>query len=132
MSRTAYHRAYYYANVERRRASARAARRKAREWQAVIRIVCEAVTDARNDKPPVTGVDAAGGLPLRFKCEVSVDEILTDCSSHVNHPSTPTCSGTLVGETTHRVTLNLDRGSQPLGARRQSGSANGNGATREK
>ena len=88
--------------------------------------------EARNDKPPVTGVDAAGGLPLRFKCELGVDEILTDCSSHVNHPSTPTCSGTLVGETTHRVTLNLDRGSQPLGARRQSGSANGNGATREK
>ena len=132
MSRTAYHRAYYYANVERRRASARAARRKARERQAVIRIVSEAVTEARNDKPPVTGVDAAGGLPLRFKCEVSVDEILTDCSSPVNHPTTPNYSGTLVGETTHRVTLNLDRGSQPLGARRQSGSANGNGATREK
>ena len=89
MSRTAYHRAYYYANVERRRASARAARRKAREWQAVIRIVCEAVTDARNDKAHqafMVGLDAAGGLPLRFKCEVSVDEILTDCSSHVNHP----------------------------------------------
>ena len=132
MSRTAYHRAYYYAHLNRRRASARASRRRAREVQAIIKIVCEAVTDARNDKPPVTGVDAAGGLPLRFKCEVSVDEILTDCSSHVNHPSTPTCSGTLVGETTHRVTLNLDRGSQPLGARRQSGSANGNGATREK
>ena len=87
-------------------------------------------TDARNDKAHqafMVGLDAAGGLPLRFKCEVSVDEILTDCSSPVNHPSTPTCSGTLVGETTHRVTLNLDRGSQPLGARRQSGSANGNG-----
>ena len=125
MSRTDYHRAYYWARLDARRASARASRRKAREWQAVIRIVCEAVTDARNDKPPIKGVDAAGGLPLRFKCEVSVDEILTDCSSHVNHPSTPTCSGTLVGETTHRVTLNLDRGSQPLGARRQSGSANG-------
>ena len=135
MNRTAYHRAYYYANVERRRAAARAARRKAREWKAVIRIVCEAVTDARNDKAHqafMVGLDAAGGLPLRFKCELGVDEILTDCSSHVNHPSTPTCSGTLDGETTHRVTLNLDRGSQPLGARRQSGSANGNGATREK
>ena len=125
MSRTAYHRAYYYANVERRRASARAARRKSREWQAVIRIVCEAVTDARNDKPPIKGVDAAGGLPLRFKCELGVDEILTDCSSHVNHPSTPTCSGTLVGETTRRVTSNLHRGSQPVGTRRTSGSVNG-------
>ena len=92
-------------------------------------------TEARNDKAHqafMVGLDAAGGLPLRFKCELGVDEILTDCSSPVNHPSTPTCSGTLVGETTHRVTLNLDRGSQPLGARRQSGSANGNGATREK
>ena len=128
MNRTAYHRAYYWARLDARRASARASRRKAREWQAVIRIVCEAVTDARNDKAHqafMVGLDAAGGLPLRFKCEMSVDEILTDCSSHVNHPSTPTCSGTLVGETTHRVTLNLDRGSQPLGARRQSGSANG-------
>ena len=125
MSRTDYHRAYYWARLDARRASARASRRKAREWQAVIRIVCEAVTEARNDKPPIKGVDAAGGLPLRFKCEVSVDEILTDCSSHVNHPSTPTCSGTLVGETTRRVTSNLHRGSQPVGARRQSGSANG-------
>ena len=81
--------------------------------------------EARNDKPPIKGVDAAGGLPLRFKCEVSVDEILTDCSSHVNHPSTPTCSGTLVGETTRRVTSNLHRGSQPVGTRRKSGSVNG-------
>ena len=72
----------------------------------------------KNDKPPVTGVDAAGGLPIRYKCELGVDEILTDCSSHVNHPSTPNCSGTLVGETTRRVTLNLHRGSQPVGARR--------------
>lgn len=75
-------------------------------------------TAPRNDKPPVTGVDAAGGLPIRYKCELGVDEILTDCSSHVNHPSTPNCSGTLVGETTRRVTLNLHRGSQPVGARR--------------
>ena len=56
MSRAASHRAYYYANVERRRASARAARRKAREWQAVIRIVCEAVTEARNENPPDGGL----------------------------------------------------------------------------
>lgn len=118
MSRTAYHRAYYYANVERRRASARAARRKAREWQAVIRIVCEAVTDARNDKPPVTGVDAAGEMALRYRCELSVEGSLKDCSSPVNHPTTPIYSGTLDGETTRRVTLNLHRGSQPVGARR--------------
>jgi hypothetical protein len=117
MSRTAYHRAYYYANVERRRASARAARLKAREWQAVIRIVCEAVTDARNENPPNGGLTLPGDgitLDLRFQRDGS----LTGCSSSVNHPTTPNYSGILVGETTHRVTLNLDRGSQPLGARR--------------
>ena len=118
MNRTAYHRAYYYANVDRRRASARAARRKAREWQAVIRIVSDAVTDARNDKPPIKGVDAVGWLPIRLGCRVSVEGSLTDCSSSVNHPTTPNYSGTLVGETTRRVTLNLHRGSQPVGARR--------------
>ena len=75
-------------------------------------------TDARNDKPPVTGVDAAGEMALRFRCELSVEGSLKDCSSSVNHPTTPNCSGTLVGETTRRVTLNLHRGSQPVGARR--------------
>ena len=117
MSRTAYHRAYYYANVERRRASARAARRKAREWQAVIRIVCEAVIEARNENPPNGGLTLPGDgitLDLRFQRDGS----LKDCSSPVNHPTTPNCSGTLVGETTRRVTLNLHRGSQPVGARR--------------
>ena len=121
MSRTAYHRAYYYANIDRRRASARAARRKAREWQVVIRIVSEAVTEARNDKAHqafMVGLDAVGWLPIRLLCEVSVEGSLTDCSSPVNHPTTPIYSGTLVGATTRRVTLNLHRGSQPVGARR--------------
>ena len=78
-------------------------------------------TDARNDKAHqafMVGLDAAGGLPLRLLCEVSVEGSLTDCSSSVNHPTTPTYSGTLVGETTRRVTLNLHRGGQPVGARR--------------
>ena len=117
MSRTAYHRAYYYANVERRRASARAARRKAREWQAVIRIVCEAVIEARNENPPNGGLTLPGDgitLDLRFQRDGS----LKDCSSPVNHPTTPNYSGTLDGETTRRVTLNLHRGGQPVGARR--------------
>ena len=60
MSRTAYHRAYYWARIDARRASARASRRKAREWQAVIRIICEAVTEARNDKPPFGGLTGRG------------------------------------------------------------------------
>ena len=126
MTRTAYHRAYYWANVERRRASARAARRKAREWRAVARIVSEAVTEARNGKPPGGGgLTRPGGWPYAEFCRFSAERSLTDCSSHVNHPTAPNYSGILVGATTRRVTLNLHRGGQPVGARRQSGSANG-------
>jgi hypothetical protein len=124
VSRTAYHRAYYYANVERRRASARAARRKAREWQAVIRIVSEAVTEARNENPPLGGLTRLVGS-LTLKLRFQRDGSLTGCSSLVNHPTTPKHSGMLVGETTRSITLNLHRGGQPVGARRQSGSANG-------
>ena len=124
MSRTAYHRAYYYANVERRRASARAARRKAREWQAVIRIVSEAVTEARNENPPLGGLTRLRGS-LTLELRLKRDGSLTGCSSLVNHPTTPKHSGMLVGETTRSITLNLHRGGQPVGARRQSGSANG-------
>ena len=75
--------------------------------------------EARNDKPPLVGSEGLtwqGGcltLNLHFKRDGS----LTDCSSLVNHPTTP-CSGTLVGETTRRVTLNSDRGSGPLNAQR--------------
>jgi hypothetical protein len=135
MSRTAYHRAYYWSRISERRASARASRRKVRERAAVIKIVCEAVTEARNDKAHqafMVGLDAAGGLPLRLKCELSVMRTVLDCFSPVKHPTTPNLSGILVGETTRKMTLNLHRGSQPVGARRQSGSANGNGVTREK
>ena len=92
MSRTAYHRAYYWSHIRQRRASARASRRKVRERAAVIKIVCEAVTEARNDKAHqafMVGLDAAGGLPLRFKCESSVVRTLLDCSSHVKHRTTP-------------------------------------------
>jgi hypothetical protein len=61
MSRTAYHRAYYWSRISERRASARASRRKARERAAIIKIVCEAVTEARNDKPPFGGLTRPGG-----------------------------------------------------------------------
>ncbi len=74
-----------------------------------------AFTGARNDKPPIKGVDAVGWLPIRSGCRLSVEGSLTGCSSLVNHPTTPNYSGTLVGETTRRVTLNLHRGSQPVG-----------------
>jgi len=64
MSRTAYHRAYYWSRISERRASARVSRRKARERAAVIKIVCDAVTEARNEKPPVGGgLTQAGGRP---------------------------------------------------------------------
>jgi|LauGreDrversion4_2_1035121.scaffolds.fasta_scaffold70947_4 hypothetical protein len=135
MNRNAYFRQYYWRTVETRRASAKVSRRKARERAAIIKIVCEAVTEARNDKAHqafMVGLDAAGGLPLRLKCELSVMRTVLDCSSPVKHPTTPNLSGILVGETTRKMTLNLHRGSQPVGARRQSGSANGNGVTREK
>ena len=84
-------------------------------------------TEAKNDKPPE---GEAEGLTRQGGCHYAEfadrrDGSLTDCSSRVNHPTTPNYSGILVGATTRRVTLNLHRGSQPVGARRQSGSANG-------
>ena len=121
MSRTAYHRAYYYAHLERRRASARAARRKARERRAIIKIICDAVTEARNDKPRgEAGLDGPGGMAYA-EFAVKRDESVTDCSSHVKHPTTPINSGNLVGETTRRYALNPDRGSGPLDAQRIAG-----------
>ena len=117
MSRTAYHRAYYYANVERRRASAKAARRKAREWQAVIRIVCEAVTDARNDKPPA---GMRGGLTRQGGCLYARVAVRRSSSLARLIPLSTYlyASAFLDGETTRRKSLHLHRGGQPVGARR--------------
>jgi hypothetical protein len=53
-------------------------------------------------------------LDLRYKRDGS----LMDCSSPVNHPTTPT-SGMLVGETTRSRSLNSDRGGGPLNAQRE-------------
>lgn len=79
------------------------------------------LVDARNEKPPIGkhdgGLTRQGGcltLNLRFERDGS----LKDCSSPVNHPTTPNHSGILVGETTRKMTLNPHRGSQPVGARR--------------
>jgi hypothetical protein len=118
MTRTAYHRAYYWSRLEARRASARASRRRAREVRAIVKIVCEAVTEARNDKPPMTGglTGREGGPTLGLRIER--DGSLNDCSSRVNHPTTPNYSG-LSGRGNHaQGTLNLDRGSGPLDAQR--------------
>ena len=117
MSRTAYHQAYYQAHKEARRASTRASKRRVRERQAIIRIVCEAVTEARNDKPPDGGLTGQEGLSYA-DIAASRDGSLTDCSSRVNHPTTPNYSG-LSGRGNHaQRTLNLDRGSGPLDAQR--------------
>ena len=79
-------------------------------------------TGARNDKARGgLGLDGLGGRSLGLSCETSVMRILTDCSSLVNHPTTPKCSGNLVGETTRRYALNPDRGSGPLDAQRIAG-----------
>ena len=75
--------------------------------------------EARNDKAHqafMVGLDAAGGLPYALIADKR-DGSLTDCSSLVNHPTTPR-SGMLVGETTRSITLNPHRGGQPVGALR--------------
>jgi hypothetical protein len=129
MNRNAYFREYYWRTVETRRASARASRRKARERAAVIKIVCEAVTEARNDKPPFGGLTRTGGWfysrdAMRGVVRIVVGE--RDCQ-----PPTSLLGNSGRVSNAQR-TLNLHRGSQPVGARRQSGSANGNGETCEK
>ena len=48
----------------------------------------KAAPDPRNDKPPERGLDAAGGLPIRFRCESSVIGNVHGCSSRVKHPTT--------------------------------------------
>ena len=88
MSRTAYHRAYYYRRLSERRASARASRRRARLVAALVKIVSEAVTEARNDKPPVGGGLTRQGGCLTLKLQRKRDGSLKDCSSPVNHPTT--------------------------------------------
>jgi hypothetical protein len=129
MNRTAYFRQYYWRTVETRRASARASRRKARERAAIIKIVCEAVTEARNDNPPYRGLDAGGGMALLSGCmsrcrdDRPGEEVCQPPASHLGN------SGR---ETNAQGTLNPHRGSQLVDTRRQSGSVNGNGETREK
>jgi hypothetical protein len=115
--RTEYHRGYYWANVESRRKAARDSRKRRR----LVKALCDGIDEAKNDKAHqafMVGLDAAGWQPVRFRwgsaCSGRYWTSL-DLSTPLN---TPIPSGTLVGETTHRATLNLDRGSQPLGARR--------------
>ena len=88
---------------------------------------------ARNEKPRRwgPGLDGLGEVSLGLSCETSVMRILNDCSSRVNHPTTPKCSGLLVGETTRSNALNLDRGGGPLDAQRVAGKREPHGESRK-
>jgi hypothetical protein len=66
MSRTAYHRAYYRAHLESRREASRLTKRRARWVRGVVEVICEAVEEARNDKPPFGGLTRAGGWPYAY------------------------------------------------------------------
>ena len=124
MSRTAYHQAYYQAHKEANRASARAYQRRRREREAIIRIVCEAVEEARNDKPPDGGLTRAGGWPYsRDACRgvVTIDR----GKRSVNAPLLDARLTALVGETTRRANLNPHRGSHIVDALRKRRGANG-------
>lgn len=71
MSRAAYHRAYYWSHLDARREAARLRRRRARWVRGVVRVLCEAVEEARNDKAPTEGaLTRAGGCPtLMFEVQ---------------------------------------------------------------
>ena len=75
-------------------------------------------TEPRNDKPPFGGLTQAGGW---LYSGIAMRGVVRIATGERGCQSPPPSSGILVGETTHRVTLNLDRGSQPLGARRNVG-----------
>jgi hypothetical protein len=71
----------------------------------------------QNDKAPCGALTKPGDgftLGLRFQRDGS----LMDCSSPVNHHTTPNYSGMLDGETTRSRSLNSDRGGGPLNAQR--------------
>ena len=115
MSRAAYHRAYYRAHLESRREVARVMARRRRWVRGVAAVICEAVEEARNDKPPFGGLTRAGGRPYSQSAVRGVVKIDRG-NRTVNHP--PPSSGTLVGKTNAQRTLNPHRGSQLVDTRR--------------
>jgi hypothetical protein len=122
VSRTAYHQAYYKAHKEANRASARAYQRRRREREAIIRIVCEAVTEARNDKPPDGGLTRAGGWPYSrdaYRSDAKIDR----GKRSVNRPLL--MLGNSGRETNAQGTLNPHRGSHTVDALRKRRGANG-------
>jgi hypothetical protein len=67
MSRAAYHRAWYHANLESRREASRIKARRRRWVRGVMKVLCEAVEEARNDKAPTGGaLTRAGGEPYAY------------------------------------------------------------------
>lgn len=67
MSRAAYHRAWYWSHLDVRREAARVRRRRARWVRGVVKVLCEAVEEARNDKAPTEGaLTRAGGEPYAY------------------------------------------------------------------
>ena len=80
--------------------------------------------EARNDKPPFGGLTRAGGWPYSRDAKWS-DAKIDRGKRSVNSP--PQMLGNSGRETNAQGTLNLHRGSQPVGTRRKSGSVNGNG-----
>jgi len=81
----------------------------------------QAHKEARNDKPPCGGLTRAGGWPYsRDACRgvVTIDR----GNRSVNHP--PLSSGISGRGNYAQSALNPHRGRQPVGAQRQSGSAN--------
>jgi|LakMenEpi07Sep12_1017427.scaffolds.fasta_scaffold01844_1 hypothetical protein len=86
MSRAAYHRTYYRAHLESRREMARVMARRRRWVRGVAAVICEAVEEARNDKPPFGGLTRAGGGPYSrdaYRGVVTIDR----GKRSVNHPS---------------------------------------------
>ena len=122
MSRTAYHQAYYKAHKEANRASARAYQRRRRERETIIRIVCEAVTEARNDKPPFGGLTGPGGWPYSQSANRS-DAKIDRGKRSVNRPLL--MLGNSGRETNAQGTLNPHRGSHIVDALRKRRGANG-------
>ena len=88
MSRAAYHRAWYHANLESRREASRIKARRRRWVRGVVDVLCEAVEEARNDKPPFGGLTRAGGGP--YSRGVTRGVVTIDRGNRsVNHPSQP-------------------------------------------
>ena len=68
----------------------------------------------QNDKAPC-GALTVGVRPTIFPIRVDGEDRVVRCTTSVKHLSPSAC---LVGETTRRQSLNLDRGSGHLGAQR--------------